>query len=156
MPAHQKLILDKRRPKKNGLYPVKTRITYQRLQKYYNIGVDLSEIDFERIIKDSTRKELRSVKKKISLYQSKVRNVIDSLEKFTFQDFESKFLEKKEEPASIQKEVFNYFEEVIDQLTKEGRIGTANAYKGAYNSLKNFMPDLTFHMVKVDFLKEYE
>ena len=84
MYAHQKLILDKRRPKKEKLYPVKIRITHQRIQKYYAIGIDLSEIDFDRINKNSVRKELRSAKKKILLFQSRVQNLIDSIEDFSF------------------------------------------------------------------------
>ena len=75
MYAHQKLILDKRRPKKENLYPAKIRITHQRIQKYYAAGIDLSEIDFERISNNSVRKELRSAKKKVLLFQSKVQNV---------------------------------------------------------------------------------
>ena len=156
MYAHQKLVLDKRRPKKENLFPVKIRITHQRIQRYYAVGIDMSEIDFDRINNNSVRIELRTAKKKVLLFQSKVQHIIDSLEDFTFPEFEKKFLKKKDAPEPKEKEIFNYFEDVIDQLTTDGRIGSANAYKGAYNSLKSFMPGLTFIKVDVPFLKEYE
>ena len=66
MYAHHKLIIDKRRPKRNGLFPVKMRVTYLREQKYYIVGVDLSEEDFERLNNNSIRKDLRAAKAKIS------------------------------------------------------------------------------------------
>ncbi|MDZ7603988.1 MAG: hypothetical protein U5K79_00030 [Cyclobacteriaceae bacterium] len=42
MYAHQKVVLDTRRPKKDGLYPIKIRVTYLKEQKYYGLGIDVS------------------------------------------------------------------------------------------------------------------
>ena len=71
MYAHQKLVIDKRRPKKENLYPVKIRITHQRIQKYYAVGIDMSEVDFDRISKNSVRKELRIAKKRYYFFNPK-------------------------------------------------------------------------------------
>jgi len=70
-------------------------------------------------------------------------------------EFENKFIKKKESKTD-EKNIYSYFENVIEQLTAEGRIGSANAYKGAYNSLKSFKPNHSFLQVNVSFLKEYE
>ena len=49
MYPNYRTILDHRRPKNNGLFPVKIRVTLNRVQKYYPIGLDLTVSDFERI-----------------------------------------------------------------------------------------------------------
>ena len=56
MHPNYKIILDLRRTKKNGLYPVKVRLTQNRIQKYYPLGMDLSASDFERIQNGSVRR----------------------------------------------------------------------------------------------------
>ena len=40
------IILDTRRPKKAGKFPVKLRVTYRRNQRYYSIDKDLSKDEF--------------------------------------------------------------------------------------------------------------
>ena len=76
MHPNYKIILDLRRTKKNGLYPVKIRLTQNRIQKYYPIGIDLSASDFERIQNGSVRRELRILKEKITSWENKVKNII--------------------------------------------------------------------------------
>jgi len=39
-------ILDTRRPKQNGLFPVKVQVIYNRIQKYYSTGKELSPDDW--------------------------------------------------------------------------------------------------------------
>ena len=65
MYPNHKIILDLRRPKNNGLFPVKVRVTLNRVQKYYSIGLDLTISDFERTQNGSVRKELNVLKSKI-------------------------------------------------------------------------------------------
>lgn len=42
-------VLDRRRAKTNGLYPVKIEVVEHRRQKYYPAGVDMSQKDWDRI-----------------------------------------------------------------------------------------------------------
>ena len=65
MQPHFKIVLDQRRVKKDNLYPVKIRITLNRVQKYYAIGIDLEPANFDRVLKGTVRKELRKIKDKI-------------------------------------------------------------------------------------------
>lgn len=154
MYAHHKLILDKRRPKKTGLFPVKIRITFNRQQRYYNVGVDLSEEDFERLLSHSVRKELRPAKLKIQQFETRVRNTINSLSEFSFEDFQYAFEVKKKKPS--KNELFQLFEEIINDLNNESRFSTASAYQDAYSSLKKFKPKLKLREITVDFLRDYE
>ena len=42
-------VLDRRRAKLNGLYPVKIEVIDHRRQKYYPVGIDLSQTEWESI-----------------------------------------------------------------------------------------------------------
>lgn len=155
MYAHQKLILDKRRPKKGGLYPLKIRVTFLKTQKYYPVEIDMSEADFERVNNGSTRKEFIAAKKKILSLQSKIQKIIESLEVFSFHELRRE-LTKDHDKLSKKNGVYDFFERVISELNSEGRIGTANIYRDAYHSIKLFKSPLTFPQITVDFLKDYE
>ena len=155
MYAHQKLILDKRRPKKDDLFPVKVRVTYQRIQKYYTVGIDMSESDFDRISKGSVRNELRLAKKKIQSFQAKIDGIISAMDLFTFEELDYEFTKKVAQVAN-RKSVYHLFDDIIEKLYTEGRIGSASVYNDARNSLKKFKPKLTFLQVNVQLLKEYD
>ena len=42
-------MLDDRRANKSGMFPVKIRVTYQRIRKYYTTGKYLPNEDWERL-----------------------------------------------------------------------------------------------------------
>ena len=42
-------ILDTRRQKQRGLYPIKVQVIYNRIQKYYATGKELSVTDWDRL-----------------------------------------------------------------------------------------------------------
>lgn len=44
-------ILDTRRAKINGLFPVKVQVVFRRKQKYYSTGKELSKEDWDRLLK---------------------------------------------------------------------------------------------------------
>lgn len=155
MYANQKTILDKRRPKKSGLFPVKVRVTFEKTQKYFSIGVDLSEDDFNRIRNHSVRKELKIAKGKIQQYELKITNALNSLNEFTFHDFQLA-LDKKGKNKKSKNDVYQLFDDTVIKLNCEGRIATATAYNNAAKSLKRFKAKLTFNQVNVDLLREYE
>jgi integrase/recombinase XerD len=155
MYPHQKLILDKRRPKKSNLYPVKIRITFQRKQQYYSSGIDLNEEDFNRIINQSVRNDLRVVKGKLQDFEKKITSILDSLKEFSFHEFDRIFF-KKNDNEKNKDDVYYMFQLTIDSLRSEGRIATANIYHDALISFRKFKPSLTFKEVDIDFLKTYE
>ena len=87
MHPNYKTILDLRRPKNNGLFPVKLRVTLNRVQKYYPIGLDLTPSDFDRIMNGSVRKELRIFKNKIADWEKRAKDIIHQLDTFSFEEF---------------------------------------------------------------------
>lgn len=155
MYIHQRTILDKRRPKKDGLYPVKVRVTFERRQRYFPVGVNMTQEDFDRIANHSVRKDLRAAKKKIQLLEIKIGKAIDSIRDFSLEELHVT-LYGKSKMRNSESEVYDLFDEVISKLNDEGRISTASAYKDARNSLAGYQTNLKFKQITVQFLKNYE
>ena len=55
-------VLDARRAKKSGLFPVKIQVIYNRKQKYYSTGQELSKEDWANLAESKSRRlsEIRS------------------------------------------------------------------------------------------------
>lgn len=148
-----KIILDKRRSKKDGLYPVKIRVTLNRIQKYYPMGIDLVESDFERIQNSSVRKELRVIKNKIIKWESKANTTLESLSPFSFEEFR---LNLYENSSTAIPDLFTLFDRKIKLLHDKGKISTRNIYHEAKNSFKNFKSKVSLVDIRSDFLEKYE
>ena len=155
------IIHDARRSKSNGLYPIKLRITFARVQRFYQIGVDASKADFNLIqdtnaiksVSTSTEKRrLNELKLKCDSVLVKATTIADKLDDFTFRLFERIFFRNE---LSIE-DVYAYYDDLIKQINKEGRLGTASNYQSSLSSLRLFKAKLSFRDVTVDFLKEYE
>lgn len=155
------IIHDNRRPKKNGLYPVKLRITFNRQQQYYRTKVDLSSIDYLRVMNLDTvdksiplqrRRELRDLKLKIDAILVKANQTIEKLPEFSFYSFETGMFSK---PVK-NKDVYSVYTSVIERLNMNGNLGTASNYQCSRNSLMLYKSKLTFREVTVDFLNGYE
>lgn len=153
--------LDIRSVKKSGLYPVKLRVTFKKDQRYYVVGIDLSKDDFELMPTiDNVGKSI-NIKRKRALQESKIicdgfivlaNQAINKMTSFSFRVFEKRFLSNQHTTESV----FVYYDNIIHQLRKDGRIGTASNYNTSMNSLKKFSARLMLREVTVDFLKEYE
>ena len=157
------IFLDTRRIKKDFTYPVKLRITYGRVPKYYNIGVDVSEENFDLIenasklksLKDlDLRRSLNTIKVKCNSIETKATDLIKEMDEFSFELFEETFFKKATPLKKV--ELFEFFEKLIDNLMKEERIGTASSYRCAMTSLKKYNPDLRFKDVNPQCLKGFE
>ena len=152
MYPNYKTILDLRRSKNNGLFPVKIRVTLNRIQKYYPIGIDLSESDFKRIQNSSVRKDLRVLKDKITHWENKVKNIIHQLDPFSFDEFKSLLFKE----TGAVPDVYELLDKRIEDLVSEGRVSTSRVYRDTRNSLKKFKPKLNIKDITPDFLKKYD
>ena len=68
-------VLDARRAKKSGLFPVKIQVIHNRKQKYYSTGKELSKEDWEILAESKSRRliEIRaSVENSFSIIKSQV------------------------------------------------------------------------------------
>lgn len=165
---------DTRREKKNGKYPVKLRVTYNRQQRYYPYpaAYDLSEVEFESIMYpkkgepgkpkkltytntngdivafSDTHEELVEVRKTAN-------EIIKSLgSKFSFTLFENRFLT----PKSTSKDLFKLLKVRAEKLRLEEQISTAVLTECTLNSFQLFheKKDLQLDEIDVPFLNKYE
>jgi len=133
IPVHTSVILDTRRPLKDGTYPVKLRITYQRQRKYYNTNYNLCEEDFSKTQGEKPKGKYKEISISLNATEQKAIAVIDKLSSFTFEGFEKKFLNR-----STCDEVFSTYEHKIEKLRREGQAGTASTYESAYYSFLSY------------------
>ena len=146
------IILDIRRTKKDGKYPVKLRLTYLRTQRYWFLGLDLTKEEFAQATAKRPKKAFLSIADKISDGKRKADNIIREMDQFSFYHFETKFLGG----SNDIKNVYSFFEDYIKELNSEKRVGTASSYQCSLNSLKAFRPKLGFKEIDKAFLKSYE
>jgi integrase/recombinase XerD len=147
------IILDTRRAKQDGSYPVKLRITYQRKRKYYSTGFDLTEEDFQKVYGSRPRQEFKELQLRFNTMEKRAADIIKDLPEFTFGAFEKKYLGQ----TQVEQDVYSLYDHYIKMLSKEGRVGTASSYSCSLKSLKSFHArKLYFDKVTPEFLKEYE
>lgn len=178
IPVHTSIILDTRRELKDGTFPVKLRITYQRQRKYFSTNYTLTEEDYSKARGDKPKGRFKELQLAFQAIEQRAIKAIDQLPVFSFEGFEKKLLNK-----SVRNEVFSVYEHHIEQLKKDGNASTAVFYESAYFSILSFtlqapLPNrkgvsieeikrrkeflltnkkpLLFSSVTIDFLKSYE
>jgi integrase len=131
--AHTDIVLDTRRALKNGTYPVKLRLTFQRQRKYFLTSYSLSEEDYALVQSIKPRGKHKEIKIALQAIEQKAIETINKLAVFTFEGFEKKF-----QPTVTSNDVFSSYESKIQVLRQEGQAGTASTYECAYYSLLTY------------------
>lgn len=158
--------LDNRRKKQSGKYPVKLRV-YDKIskkEKWYALGIDLTLNQYETIWKNTENKDLRTSNKELRLklqsIEIRANEEAKQMTVFEFNRFETKLFRKSSDKNNIK----YYFNTIISNKIKDGKINTAESYKYTLNSLREFsetqknckLEKLTFNVINVSWLKEYE
>lgn len=157
------IILDTRREKKDGTYPIKIRVTYDQRYKKYGTKYDLSESDYMIITRKNFRSEkLRNIKTALDKIKVNVDELISGMDEFSFDEFENLFLEKRGDMTNL----INAFDQIVVQKKESGRIATAIGYEYAKKSLQEFekfqsnksedVENIHFKKLTVNYLKEYD
>src|SRR5690554_1139821 len=128
------IYLDSLRPLKNGKCSVKIKITHNRKRKYITTGIELTVIEFEKVMQPLEKGKRKTLEQKqthstILHHLNKAQQIIEDLKVFTFDSFEQAFFDNR----NITDSVSFAFDRYIEQLRIEDRIGTAESYKGAKN-----------------------
>lgn len=148
------IVHDTRRPKKDGSFPVKLRVTHNRRQVYYPIGVDLAEKEFERVMGERPRNEAQVLRELFKKYEGKANEIIDELPIFSFNAFELRFSAKRTNKNCV----FDRYQAFIEEMESEGRVKTAATYRHALQALQAYhrRDSLPFVEVSIEFLKGFE
>ncbi|MVM31172.1 tyrosine-type recombinase/integrase [Spirosoma sp. HMF4905] len=153
------IVLDTRRQKQDGTYPLRLRVTFQRDRKYYSVKLpDLTQPEWEKLNGERLRDEkLREIRDKIKTYESDADTVLKDLSHFTFARFEKDyFADHTIDTKARAEDVYHAFEEQIKKMAKQGSASTASIYQTTLNSLKGFKPRLRFEEVTASFLEKYD
>lgn len=92
MSATISIILDTRRIKKNNKYPVKLRVTFERVTEYYQTIFDLAKDEYDKLTAPRISNELQSIRDKLKNIERKAENVVNESVPFSFADFEKDFI----------------------------------------------------------------
>ena len=146
-------IHDTRRPTKNGAYPVKIRVTYQRTQRYYPTGKSLTVEEWEAIPTTKSR-TLAATRKDIENSYNVVRDTVEELANsgdFTLDSLNNRL--KTGGRGSIN----TMFRAKIDALQSKGQIGTMLVYDNVLKGLERFSTQaIKLEDITPNWLRRYE
>jgi integrase len=146
------IILDTRRAKNGGKFPVKLRIIHNREVKYYATKRNLTKEEYSKIYEEKPSKHLKEIRDEIFTLQSRAKEIINKLPVFSFKTFENRLYKLKVDGTDL----IEAFKSYTDILRLSDRISTAISYECSINSLKSFKFPLRFEHITPDFLREYE
>lgn len=147
-----KVVPDTRRSKVSGKYPLKLRLTCKGERRYYNTIYDVSTEEWEAINSDQVKGRLRTMRNEISALELSAEDTIRLMDEFSFSKFEKRFYKNPGGSRTIN----DFFQEYIDQLIKEKRIGTAESYQTALNALIKFKGDKRVSEITTEYLSDFE
>lgn len=152
-----KMMLDGK-PLSNGGYAVYLRILKDRKQKKISLGLKCKKEFF--VNESFTKQHPNSQVENEMLLKLKsraleiIRNFQVNQTDFTLDEFEELYRGVKKEEEIV---VFDFFDEIIDEMTRAGRIGNAQAYKDTKNSLLKYSnKKILFKDITPTFLEKYE
>lgn len=147
------VILDTRRAKKDGQFPVRYRVIYQRTVEYYRTGITLSEEDWTSL--PGTRKStLIEARNKFKAGFDRIEILIEDLLKGAGFSFDA--LNKRLSRGTTDN-IFIAYELKIKALIANGQIGTSDWYHYSMVSIKKYTSkDLKFSDITIDWLNHYE
>ncbi len=93
MSATISIILDTRRIKKSKKYPIKLRVTCDRISEYYQTVFDLPKNDYDKLSASRISNDLQSIRDKLKDIERTAENTVTALSPFNFINFEKDFIQ---------------------------------------------------------------
>lgn len=157
------LILDVRRKKTDGLYPLKIRVYDTSIQKnrYYGTGYDMDLSTYEKVFESSKpRRSEREIREELEGLLYEYKSIAQSIDDFTHDVFEEKLFK----PQGESQDAFYQYRMKMEDLDTQQKIGSKACYNSSLKSLKSFLSDtrsrvpkqLYFTEITPKFLQRYE
>lgn len=142
------VVMDRRRKKNNGLYPVKVEVVYRRIQKYFPTGKDVSVQEWEMLWKSKRLTEkAASIERTFNL----IRNTVDKLAdkgEFSFTLLE----------MHIGRRVLTVNEAIENKMKafeKQGQINSFYRYRNTLRAVERFAgKNVSIDEITVDWLNK--
>lgn len=146
-------ILDDRRSTKDNLFPVKIRVTFLRIRKYYSTGKYVTSDDWEKL-PDSKSKKMISMRLDIQNSFDIVKDIVQTLlfeGSFSFEALNSRLTKSPSDTLNAG------FKVKIQTLLDNEQVGTHLFYQDALKSVESYGGEnISYMAVTVDWLKNYE
>lgn len=154
--ATVKIMLDGK-PLSNGNYAVYLRIIKDRKQKKISLGLQSQSKNFVNEVFTKQHPNHQVENEILLKLKSRALEIIRGFQvnnqDFTLSEFETLFRGVKKSNEKIMV----FFDEIIDEMIRAGRIGNAQAYKDTRDSLVKFSGKNTlFKEITTTFLEKYE
>jgi integrase/recombinase XerD len=147
-----KVVPDARRLKTDKRFPLKLRVTYKGVRKYYATTFDVSEEEWQIVNSPDAKGRLRKIKNEIAVIESLALKSCENVRPFSFSQFEFNFYNGK---AQLQR-VETAYTEYIEHLKINKQYGTADNFKTAISSLRKYKSNLQFEDITKEFLEGFE
>ena len=129
----------------------------------YGLPFDINEMmcateeEWDRINGRNAKNKFKEYKLRIAAYEQRATHIIKDWGRikkaFNFKDFEAAFFSKKEKVT-----LFDLFDEVIQDLNIENRVGTSDSYANARNGIMKYTGTRKVLITEIDekFIRGYE
>ncbi len=145
-------VIDTSHPKKNGLYPVRIRVSYVRARRYYPTGKDMTLEDWGKLETAKSR-TLGSLRKDIENSYQIVRATVEELASAGGFSFDA--LNSRLKGAALDT-VNTMFRAKIETLRKADRIGNMLVYDNVLKGLERFAGErIRFDAITKGWLERY-
>ncbi len=143
-------VMDRRRKKNNGLFPVKVEIVYRRVQKYYPTGQDVSPEEWEGFWHARRRSpKCASIENSFYIIRNAVAELAEKGE-FSFRRLEARL-------GRAGNTVNEVIESRMKTLMVHGQINSYYRYRSTLHAIERFAGRaIAFESVSVPWLKKCE
>ena len=162
MEVSTKIWLLKKREKKNGKYPVKIKVIFDRKIYFYQTGIDLTEEEFAVY---HSRKNLKKQFEEITYFLKKADKIVRDLGgNFSWREFDTLYYNRKlttrQNSQSQSINVISRIEDYAKKLLMEDLLKTSKSYTTTGNHLKEYLKKkddcLLFSDLTPEFLNSFE
>jgi len=144
---------DDRRSLANGKYPVKIRITHNRVRKYYNTGISLSLNDWERLPNAKSNVLIKD-RERIQMTFDHIKKVVELLTKEDLFSFENLNIRLGK---GIDSTLNAAYQAKINKLNKDEKHSTSDFYRYSLKAVEGFDGDnIKFSSITIEWLKQFE
>ncbi len=162
--VYYKVVLDNRRPKADGIYPVVIRLTFNRKMTTFSSGVRIHENQWNGKVSQvfPSNANFQLLNKRITEFYLKVQKLVlelDAEQLFSFEALKERLQDGFKAPVISKSSVFKEFaDKLVEDLISINKAGNAMVYKVAINRFNKYVknPKLKFVDINYNLLESFK